>query len=43
MKTFLKISAVAGSVLLLLKALQVLIDIIYEQSNQRYIVVDEEE
>ena len=34
MKTFLKIAAVAGSVLLLLKALQVLIDIIYEQSNR---------
>lgn len=43
MKTILKILLAVGSALLLLKGLQVLIDVIYEQSNSRYITVDEEE
>ncbi len=43
MKTVLKILAAVGSALLLLKGLQVLIDVIYEEGNRRYITVDEEE
>lgn len=43
MKTVLKILLAVGSALLLLKGLQVLIDVIYKQSNSRYITVDEEE
>jgi len=42
-KTVLKILAAVGSALLLLKGLQVLIDVIYEEGNRRYITVDEEE
>lgn len=42
MKTFLKILTVAGAVVLLFKAIQVLIDVMYEQSNRRYITVDDE-
>ncbi len=43
MKTILKILLAVGSALLLLKGLQVLINVIYEQNNRRYITVDEEE
>ncbi len=43
MKTVLKILLAVGSALLLLKGLQVLIDVIYEQSNRRYITVEEDE
>ncbi len=42
MKTLLKIIAIAGSAALLFKAVQVLIDVIYEQSNRRYITVEDD-
>ena len=43
MKKFLKALAVIGSILLALKALQVLVNAFYEQSNQRYVSVNEDQ
>lgn len=43
MKNILKVLTAVGFALLLLKGLQVLINVIYEQSNSRYITVNDEE
>jgi len=43
MKKILKALAVIGSILLFLKGLQILIDVIYEQSNRRYITIEDDE
>lgn len=43
MKKFLKVMAILGSALLFFKALHLLIDVIYEQSNSRYITVEDDE